>query len=111
MTQCPTAFNVKPSLDAAKLIVGEDLSNKGLSDERLNLIATYLAAHFITIAVERGGLLSTKTGDAEDSFVRPFGEALSANRFGQQVLFLDTTGIMANKSKTAKNLKALFRVV
>lgn len=96
-------------IETADLIVTENLAGQGLSAARLKQIELYLAAHFVTIAVERGGLIGKKTGESSEFYANKFGKGLGLTRFGQQVSILDTTGILTAIGK-AEN-KAQFRVV
>lgn len=105
---------LQPFIDAANLLVNEELSASGLSDDRKKIIELYLAAHFTTITLEKGGLLRKKIGDAEEEYqafnsrnIQVLG--LTATRFGQQALLLDTSGKLGALS--AKPVKAQFKVV
>lgn len=103
---------LEPFIDQSALIVSEELSGKGLSEGRLDLITKYLAAHFLVLTEENGGLRRSKLGDADESYVAPqdkvFG--LNSTRFGQQAVGLDTSGTLA-ASQTSGGIKAEFRVV
>lgn len=96
--------------DAAILIVTEELGSSGLSAERLNLIATYLAAHYISLSdPDRDFSLSSRqVGEVKEAF-KDSGKGFEATVFGQQALSLDTTGSLTAMSN--KKGKALFRVV
>jgi hypothetical protein len=107
-----TNRNVQPFLDTASLIVSEDLQGKGLSSSRLDEITIYLAAHFVAITEEKGGLRREKTGDAEDAYVTPtkVDSGLAMTRYGQQALILDSSGTLAKISAGSK-LAARFEVL
>lgn len=103
-----------PFIDAANLLVNEELSASGLSEDRKKLIELYLAAHFTTISLEKGGLIRKKIGDAEEEYqafnsrnVQVLG--LTATRFGQQAILLDKSGKLGTLS--AKPVKAQFKVI
>ena len=98
-----------PFIDTAHILVNEELAGKGLTDERLRLIELYLAAHFLTVTEERGGLKSTKTGQGSESYGGKFGTGLNLTRYGQQAMALDTTGTLA--SNVSSERKAYFRVL
>ena len=107
-----TERHVTPFIDVAALIVDENLVGQGLSAARLKQIELYLAAHFTTVTEEKGSLVSSKSGDAEDTyFTRELGKGLAMTRYGQQALTLDSSGILSGLSKLVGSLKAQFRVV
>jgi hypothetical protein len=107
----PTNSDVSPFIDVAHVLVTEELAASGLSDSRKAQIEKYLAAHFALVTLERGGLSRQKIGDAEDYYQiwNNREQSLSATRFGQQALILDTTGTLA--SLGTNKLTAQFRVV
>lgn len=99
-------------IDAANLIVNEEVVPKAsMSEARLKLIELYLAAHFLTVTEERGGLLSSETGQSAESYVGAFtsGVGLALSRYGQQAIDLDKSGVLSGMSGGTK--KAQFRVV
>jgi hypothetical protein len=98
-------------INTANILVNEDLVGKGLSDDRLKLIELYLASHFATLAIEKGGLTRQKLGDTEEGYRQDFSSKpnLSMTRYGQQALVLDNTGTLANADAPAG--KAEFRVM
>lgn len=102
---------LEPACDAAYLIVTEDLSASGYSDERLDQINLNLAAHFATVSVERGGLTYQRIGQSEERYqlINSEGYGLGTTRFGQIVILLDTLNLLAGMS--AKPLKAEFEVI
>lgn len=101
-------------IKTGEVIVSEDLSGLGLSDDRLDQITKYLAAHFIILAVENGGLRRSRTGQQDESYLVPSSDrvGLASTRFGQQAIALDTTGTLAEQTVTAAGQrKAEFRVI
>lgn len=104
-----TNRDVAPFIADAGLIVSENLSGKGLSAGRLDLIHKYLAAHFVTLVEERGGLSRFKMGDASEEYAIQKGMGFAQTRYGQNALDLDTTGTL--KGITSTDRKAEFRVV
>ena len=105
-----TDDQLQPACDSAYLIVTEDLSASGYSDDRLQQINLNLAAHFTTVSVERGGLTYQRIGQSEERYqLSSSGYGLATTRFGQIVALLDTSGILAGMS--AKPLKATFEVI
>jgi len=96
-------------IDTANLFVDTHLASAGHTDAILAKIELYLAAHYVALTEEQGGLTRSKLGDADESFANIYGQGLKATRFGQQALAIDTTGIL--NSVAATQLKAEFRVV
>lgn len=101
--------SVQTFLDSANLIVTEDLASSGFSAARLKQIELYLAAHFLTVSVERGGLKAYKIGDTTETYQTQAGEGFATTRYGQQALALDTSGILLGMSTNKP--RALFRIV
>lgn len=105
------AATLAPFLSAAELVVTEDLANASLSPERKELIVNFLAAHFATVSLEKGGLTQQKTGESSEMYkmgsVSDRGYLLT--RFGQQAVALDTSGTLALNANPSQ--KAEFRVV
>lgn len=95
-------------IDTANAYVDEVLADSDLSTRILKKIELYLAAHFVALTQEKGGLTRNKIGDADASYANVYSGGLHLTRFGQTALALDTTGLLA-ASQTA--LKAEFRVV
>ncbi len=106
-----TNFDVDPFIAIATLMVDESLVNQSLSDARLTQIELWLAAHFVAVAEERGALVSSEKGESKEEYEIKVGEGLNMTRFGQQVLMLDTTGILAEQGTNTSVKKAQFRVV
>jgi hypothetical protein len=104
---------IEPFLNAAVLVVTEELADAGLSSERLDLITKYLCVHYLVISEERGGIRRARLGDADESYVAPSDKfGLASTTWGQQAIALDTTGTLAQLGgQQATNLKAEFRTV
>jgi hypothetical protein len=94
---------------AASLLVDEHLASAGHSDDLLEVIEMYLAAHLVALTEEKGGIIKEMYGDATDQFSDVYGEGFASTRYGQMALALDTSGTLA--SATTSTLKASFRVV
>lgn len=97
----------------ANEMVNTELGGSSLSEDRKKSIELYLAAHFAVVTVEKGGIMQRKIGDAQDTYQSYNSRnaatlGLVATRYGQQVLFLDTTGKFAAIS--TKPVKAQFKV-
>ena len=103
-----TERDVAPFIETASLIVDEDVSGNGPSVARLRQIELYLAAHFVAITEERGGLISSATGAGKETYANNFKEGLRSTRYGQQAMSLDTSGSLA---LAASPQKASFEVV
>jgi hypothetical protein len=94
----------------AEMLVDEELMGSGLSGNRLKYIELNLAAHYATVAIERGGFTYQKSMSSEEGYATPRDKVqLSSTRFGQQALSLDTTGKLAGMDSPGG--KAEFRVV
>lgn len=96
-------------ITTANLIVDEHLATSGLSDDMLKRIELYLAAHYVALTEERGGLTRNKLGDGDESYANVYEAGYHSTRFGQTALSLDSTGLLVAASQT--NLKATFRVI
>lgn len=96
----------------ANLLVTELLGTSGYSAERLELIERYLAAHYYVLGEQEGGVFEEDIGEASTKMGSTFtlGQGLRLTRFGQQVLGLDTSGIMETISASSKK-KAQLRLV
>ena len=111
-----SAYTVTLFITQANIVVNELLAPGGtsaLSEDRLGLIETYTAAHFATLVREKGGLAQDKMGDAEQRYHNIYKAGFSATRFGQQALFLDTTGKLSAQDISVQKptLSALFSCV
>ncbi len=93
----------------ANLMVTTHLSDQGHTAAILTQIELYLAAHFVTLTEEGGGITRSKIGDADESYANVYDQGFSSTRFGQTALSLDTSGTLARVAQS--KLKADFRVV
>lgn len=98
-------------LFTANNLVTTHLLNEGYSSDTLEQIEMYLAAHLVALSEEKGGLIRTQFGDAEEWYSDQYDTGLRMTRFGQTALALDSSGVLANISAAAKVLKAQFRIV
>lgn len=97
-------------IDTANLYVDTHLvPDAGHTEKILGKIELYLAAHFVALTEEQGGITRSKLGDADESFANVFEAGFKSTRFGQQALALDSSGILNRVAQT--KLKAEFRVV
>lgn len=99
-------------IDMATLVITEDLAGATLSDDRKDMITNYLAAHYLVLTQENGGIRRSRLGEADESYVVPDVKAFGYNttRYGQAAVSLDPSGKLA-ASQSNKGLKAQLRVV
>jgi hypothetical protein len=95
-------------IDTANLLVDTHLGTT-LSEQVLKKVELYLAAHFVALTEERGGITLSKMGDSSESYANVYTQGFNSTRFGQTALALDSTGVLTNVAQT--QLKADFRVV
>ena len=109
IVEVATDADLTPFITVANLMVTEDLVGKGLSDERLVQIELWLAAHFTVIHFEKGGLNRIRTGEASEGYSAPTraGKGLEMTRYGQQVMMLDTTGILRSHGRSKARLTVM----
>ena len=107
-----TTRDTAPFIATAQLLADEELADKGLSTERLDKIVLYLAAHFVCVTEEKGGLKQDRLLEAESTFKTPADDqnGLASTRYGQQAMILDTSGSLAKLSAKG-GLKAKFTVL
>ncbi len=105
----PDDVIVSSMIANATLVVDEALLSAGLSADRLKMIELYLAAHFVALTEEGGGVVESEFGDSRDQYADIYGDGLSSTRFGQMALALDSSKLLANT--TSAKLSAQFRVV
>lgn len=115
IVEVPAALSdatIERFMSDADLIVGEQLEGRGMSVARLESIARYLTAHFITVLVERGGLTSQEVDNARETYGSPKeGAGLAMTRYGQQAIALDSSGTLKAMANPSKKLNAQFRVM
>ena len=91
-----TDAEIYAAIDIAHVLIEDRLVGRtGASETLLAKIETLLAAHFLVINVERGGIASEKIGDAVETMTFKAGSGMSATRYGQQAMLLDPTGVLA----------------
>lgn len=96
----------------AQVFATEELTGKGLTNARLDLVVLYLSAHFVCLTEEMGGIRRSRMGEADESYKTP-GEkdtGLKSTRYGQMAMLLDTSGTLAALA-SSNGLKALFALV
>ncbi len=96
-------------VNSAGIVVEEDLVNSGLSVQRRKLVELYLAAHFATLALEKGGLKSDEVGESVETYQTMSEKGFNSTRWGQQAMSLDSSGILADNANPSA--RAEFEVV
>jgi hypothetical protein len=92
--------NLTPFILSANLLVTECCSEAGYTDERLELIERFLAAHFVT---GRDKPVTSETaGPVSVSYALKVGYGLKGSFFGQQAALLDTAGGLARADAVAQ---------
>lgn len=111
LVEVETGVDTTPFINTAHLLVEEELLDAGMSESRLTEIERYLAAHFVVLAKERGGLIRYVVGESSESYHTIDSDLMGFNttRFGQQAMALDSSEILL--SIGSAKLKAEFRVV
>lgn len=101
--------DVAPSLDpfievANHLVVEVCLPVETYSDERLEVIERYLAAHFYAITMPRIQTTGLGQGDIEQTIQSKIDLGLNLSHYGSSAMILDTSGGLAalNARGTAK---------
>lgn len=112
VTDVNSSVDIEVQCKTAQTMVTQLLSGKGLDASVSDAVGLYLAAHLVSLTVEKGGLRRDRLGDADQSYKVPGDKdtGLASTRFGQMALMLDTSGTLAALSAN-KGLKALFSVI
>ena len=55
-------------IETANMLVDGNLKDKGLSKVVLEKVELYLAAHFVALTEERGGIVRSSLGDAAETY-------------------------------------------
>lgn len=86
-------IDLTPFIDPANQLVTELCVGKGHSDERLEMIERYLAAHFYTLRDPRN--VMERAGDVQEIRQSKVDLFLSTSHYGQMAVSLDTSGSLA----------------
>lgn len=107
-----TAIDTGPLIAIATRIFEQELSGEGFNSDKTDNIILFLAAHFVCLRDENGGLRRSKLGEADDSFVTPGdkNQGFQSTRYGQTALMLDTSGKLSALNAASKMLRARFKV-
>jgi hypothetical protein len=108
MDGCTTAdATVTIMIGAATEVVDKVfLNNTDMSTTLLKEIERWLTAHMIASTVWRT-TASEKVGDAEMKYTGEWGKNLESTPYGQMVLTLDFTGLMAKMGKLGASIYAI----
>ena len=101
--------DVSDWINTANVIVEAHLLGTGQSDAVLSKVELYLAAHFVALTEERGGLIRSSAEEAAETYADIYGKGFQSTRYGQQAISIDASGKLA--ALGVANLKAQIRVV
>lgn len=98
-----TTETITAQISAANVVVTEKLGSNGtITAEHLKEIERWLAAHLVACSIERQ-TLKEKIGATAVEFVGnqqgSGGLGLGLTSYGQTVMIIDTTGVLANLGK------------
>lgn len=97
------SIDLTPFITAANALVTEACVPAGYDANRLELIETWLAAHFYSIRDPR--TIMEKAGEVFEQYENKVALGLNITRYGQQAMLLDTSHALAALSNI--NQKAL----
>ena len=97
--------DLTPFIGTANLMIDEQLVGKGMTDARLDKIALYLSAHFVTMRERQ--LKSENFGDSSETYQGDTGMNLQSSLYGQTALSLDTTGTLHNAGNSFAEMELL----
>ena len=107
MKSCPlTDDQIDPYINTAHTYILRVYSGAGASEELLTAIEKWFTAHLIA-SIHAKTTVKEKVGDAEVNYAAKVGEGLKSTPYGEMVLALDTTGIMAKSSLKKANIYAV----
>ena len=95
-------IDLSPFITAANELVTELCVPAGYGDSRLEVIETWLAAHFFAIREPR---LRSESAGVSMTFEGETRMFLEGTKYGQQVMMLDTQGALAALHRGAANGK------
>ena len=87
--------NVTAYITAANALVTDVLASSGLGDVLLKEIERWLTAHLIAATQERQSK-KEEAGGAKVEYTGVYGDGLKLTSYGQMVLTLDSSGLMAS---------------
>ena len=95
----PSTFDLDMAIDSASSLVDElatcaSADGNTLSDQRLELIESWIAAHFAYIA-QPTNIQSKSVGGASQSYLQAsVNQGIDASPYGTQAVLLDTSGCL-----------------
>jgi hypothetical protein len=89
-----------PFIDTANMLVTKHCAPGGASDEELELIERWLAAHFYAIRDPR--IASESVSGISASYQNRLGLFLASTMYGQQAIMVDSSGALAKLNKDAE---------
>lgn len=99
--------SISYQVQAAELLVNEDLVNIGLTDDRLKQIGVYLAAHLVALSDSGLRIKSLNLDGVHRTYFGETGKGLMATQYGQIAMDMDPTGKLRDLNKS----KARFAVI
>ena len=93
-------------INSANATINNALADSGLSSDILFEIERWLSAHMISITRERMAK-KEEAGSAKIEYIGVYGKGLELTPYGQMVLDLDTTGIMASLGGKSATIYAI----
>jgi hypothetical protein len=112
--EVPSGEDVSWCIEDARTLMSDAFlaADPPVTSARQDLVVKYLAAHFLILKLERGGLLHTTAGGASDSYISGSrsNTGLAMTRYGQQAVALDPTRTLATMDNASGGV-AEIRVV
>lgn len=100
--------DLQPFIMAANLLITDILGSSDLSTAQLKEIERWLAAHFVSISDGGSGeVIEKEVGETRIKYAVVMGKNLGNTRYGQQALFLDTTGLLSKVGKSRARFCAI----
>lgn len=97
--------SITAQMDTAHLLVDEHLVGHDMSEDRLEQIELWLAAHFCSVVTPKSA--SEGAGPVSQNFQGSTALNFNVTVYGQQALILDTSGRLALLQRQAKGNKAV----
>ena len=93
-------------IDASTALIDKIYADTLITDTLLKEIERWLTAHMLASTLART-TSDEKLGDASVKYTGQWGKKLESTPYGQMVLILDPTGLMANAGKMAATITAV----
>ncbi len=99
---------IQPYIDDAGLILADLIpADTAYTVAHQDALQKWLSAHLLSMRDDEYRLLRDRVADAEQEYPPHFGPGLRSSKWGQQLLVLDTEGVLEG----AGLIKAQFRVI